>query len=130
MYFTECGSTLMEPSGTIKMPNMSALLNDTNKLCEWRIWLNTTSSHRIELQFKKFNLGGQMPKCVKGSSLEIFLGCSEQSIGLYCSSVLLPMIYSIDGCLKLTFRWKGFEFGSNFEAFYRTKPLLERELER
>ena len=63
-----------------------------------------------------------MPSCSE-DYVEIFIGCSRQSIGKYCSNSKIFDVYSPDSCLRLRFKSDRSGRGKGFMATYSTVSL-------
>ena len=123
MYFfvlASCDKTFSISSGTITSPDYYSGSNyANNQNCQFDI--RVSSHYAIKLTWTTFDVKGDMPNCYD-DYVEIYIGCSRNSIGKYCSdninSYKLHDIYSPDNCLRIKFRSNSSGSGRGFQASY------------
>ncbi|XP_073253631.1 dorsal-ventral patterning tolloid-like protein 1 [Porites lutea] len=81
--------------------------------------IKVSSGYAVKLTWSYFDVKGDMPNCYD-DYVEIYIGCSRNSIGKYCSdnSYKPHDIYSPDNCLRIKFRSDSSGSGKGFVAAY------------
>lgn len=113
-----CDKTSFSSSGIITSPDYysrSSYANNQN--CQFDILVS--SRYAVKLTWTTFDVKGDMPSC-NDDYVEIYIGCSQKSIGKYCSdnSYKPHDMYSPDNCLRIKFRSDGSGSGKGFRASY------------
>ena len=123
MYFfvlAFCDKAFFISFGTITSPDYysrSSYANNQN--CQFDI--RVSSGYAVKLTWTTFDVKGDMPNCYD-DYVEIYIGCSQKSIGKYCSdnSYKPHDIYSPDNCLRIKFKSDSSGSGKGFLASYST----------